>query len=510
MKNKQNNKKGSEQKKNFSYWLFKFRSLSFIKHILVFYLFITVIGSLILFAPFSHQSGVHVGYIDALFTAASAFSDTGLATLTTATTWTYFGQAVIAVLILVGGIGWFALKIYFFNILFGRPISFRNMETLAAERGSSKIGNTRKIVKISVTILFAILIIATIVLSMYFYFVQPETDPFSTGETGMVNENPFHNVATSFRFGLFHAISGLNNAGFDIIGGKSLMPYYHRYGIQIIFIVLFVIGGIGYPVIYDTYLWFKSKFTKEKFKWTLFSKISTLAYLVIVVVGISSTFGIEATMNGSKSFWGNSSYGSKGDKTMALIFNTLSTRNAGFATIPMGSLSSATLIVYSVMMFIGSAPSSTAGGIRTTTIAIVAMGLWSRVRGNKTVRAFGKKIPDQTVTRSYIVTAAATALIIIAALISTSSFTKHGGSVVEGFGKDQHTFTHIMFEVASAFGTTGLSTGITPNISIATKFSLILLMFIGQLGVSSTILVWDSKKNKNRKYKLVEEDVTTG
>ena len=463
-----------------------------------------------LFAPISQQSGQHVSYVDALFTAASSFSDTGLATMTTSTTWSYFGQAIIAILILVGGIGWFALKIYFFNILFGRPISFRSMETLSAERGSSKIGNTKMIVKISVTILFAILIIATIVLSMYFYFVQPEIDPFGNGAKGMVSENPYHNVATSFRFGLFHAISGLNNAGFDIIGNSSLMPYYHRYGIQIIFIILFVIGGIGYPVIYDTYLWFKTKFTKQKFKWTLFSKISTLAYLLIVIVGLSTTFGIETTMTSGNGFWGNKEFGTVGDKTMALIFNTLSTRNAGFATIPMGSLSSATLIVYSIMMFIGSAPSSTAGGIRTTTIAIVVMGLWSRIRGNKTVRAFGKKIPDQTVSRSYIVTAAATALIVIVALISTSSFTKHGGQIIEGMGNGEHTFTHIMFEVASAFGTTGLSTGITPDLSVMTKLFLILLMFIGQLGVSSTILVWDSKKNKNRKYKLVEEDVTTG
>lgn len=507
---KKNNNKGffKISKEAISNLIYKFRSLSFVKHILVFYLFITVIGSLLLFLPIAHQNSNDVSYVDALFTSASAFSDTGLATLTTATTWSMFGQAIIAILILVGGIGWFALKIYFFNILFGRNISFRSRETLAAERGSSKIGNTRRIVKISVSILFILVILATLTLTLYFYFVQPDTHPFGTSykyDNDFINENPYHDALTSLRFGIFHSISGLNNAGFDIIGSSSLQPYYHEYGLQIIFIVLFVIGGVGYPVLYDLYMWFRSKFTKEQnFKWSLFTKISMMAYLTIVIVGLSTAFAMEVPRNNG--FWSDKVYGSTGDKTMAIVFNTMSTRNAGFATVPMQALSKGTILLYTIMMFIGSAPSSTAGGVRTTTIAIVLMGVWSRVRGNKSVRAFNRRIDPNTVSRAYVVVTAALFIVLIGTMVLMSSWSGYNGPADENV----YGFDALMFETASAFGTTGLSTGLTPHLSLASKLILILIMFIGQLGVSSSLLVWDSKNNKSRKYKFIQEDITIG
>lgn len=501
----------------FSNLVYKIKSLSILKHMLAFYFFITIIGSVLLYLPISRHSSVSVNYIDALFTSASAFSDTGLVTLTTATTWTHVGQAIIAILILVGGIGWFALKIYFLNILFGRPISFSSRETLSAERGTNKSGDIRRIVKISVTILFILIIIATIILSLYFYFIKPDTNPFGIAggviDGKMIEETAYHDVGVSFRWGIFHAISGLNNAGFDIIGSHSLEPYYHKYGLQIILMSLFIIGGIGYPVIYDLYSWVKSKITKESFKWSLFTKISMTAYIIIATIGIGTTFLIETTrhtIGGHEAFWNSEKYGSKGDKIMALIFNTMSTRNAGFGTVEISDLSSATLMIYIIMMFIGSAPSSTAGGVRTTTISIICMGIWSKIRGKNSVRMFNRKIPDKTVTRSYVVVTTAVLLVIFISLIGMSSFKEFGGEIYQGLGENKHSYVHILFEVTSAFGTTGLSTGITSHLSTVTKFFLIILMFIGQLGVSSTLLVWDSKKNKFRKFGFVEQDVTTG
>ena len=147
---------------------------------------------------------------------------------------------------------------YIFNIILGRPINFNARQTLSAERGSSKVGVTRHLVKVSVTILFVLLMLSAIVLSLYFYFIEPDTNPFNINNLGKDNEmvigdSPYHSVTTSLRYGFFHAISALNNAGFDIIGSHSLQPYYHHIGIHIIFIVLFVFGGIGYPVIYDIF-----------------------------------------------------------------------------------------------------------------------------------------------------------------------------------------------------------------------------------------------------------------
>lgn len=508
MKKKNDNKKIGNFSGFLSYAYYKFKQWSFVKHLLLFYLFITVIGSLLLFIPISHKNSVNIEYIDALFTSASAFSDTGLSTLTTSETWTVFGQSIIAILILIGGCGWFALKFYLFNILLGRPISFRARETLAGERGSSKLGNTRQIVKISVSILFILVISATIILTIYFYFSNPDQGLYNKfantkiDPKEFISSNPNHDVITSLRFGAFHAISALNNAGFDIIGNSSLVPYYHDYGLQIIFIVLFVIGGIGYPVIYDIYMWTKSKFLKQNFRWSLFTKLSMTTYVLIALIGLSLTFALEVPKENG--FWQNG-HGTTSDKTMALIFNTMSTRNAGFASIPMGELSNSTHFLYSILMFIGSAPSSTAGGIRTTTLAIMILGLWSRIRGRKSVRVFNRRIPYDTVTRSFVVMLSSFMLVFIGTLVMVSSLQSYGGKLPSNVAFDE-----ILFEVSSAFGTTGLSTGLTPGLSTITKLTLIIIMFVGQLGVSSSILVWNNKKAKAKKYNYVEEDVSIG
>ncbi|WKX02733.1 TrkH family potassium uptake protein [Candidatus Mycoplasma mahonii] len=490
---------------------FGFRRLSFAKHIIFFYFFITLIGSLILLLPISRK--VDVTYINSLFTSASAFSDTGLVTITTSETWTYFGQAVIAVLILIGGMGWFALKVYLFSIIFKRPISFKTREVLSAERGSTKIGSTTQLIKISITVMFIVIIVASIVLTCYFYFVPVvgSNNPIAKQDTnkmlhqvtqsGFTNgSSPYGNLENAIRFGIFHSISAINNAGFDIMGRNSISPYYHHYGMQIIFIVLFILGGMGYPVIYDFYLYITKKIKGERHLFSLFSKISSATYLIIALLSIIITFSIE--VNAKDAFWHNDYYGSTGDKTMALIFNTLSTRNAGFSTIDIHSLSSSTLIVFSILMFIGSAPSSTAGGIRTTTIAIIFMSIWARIRGKDNVIAFNKRISSKIVSKAFIVFVTAFFLIVLASIITASSYHELDGR--------QHTFTDIVFEVTSAFGTTGLSTGITPNLSVGAKITLIIVMFIGQLGVSSSLLVWGGIKNKGKRYSHIKEDITIG
>ena len=541
------------------YW---FRSLSIVKHILVLYLFITLLGSLLLFTPQARTAGHSVSFVDSLFTSASAFSDTGLAIHTTSETWSMFGQAVIAILILIGGIGWFALKVYLFNIIFGRPIAYATRIALATERGSGVIGSTRRLIKISVSIMFIIIILFSVILTIYFYNVSGSMGGYDTDNPGKSGLAPINgamkvgwsnnflgqsakgDLGLSIRYGIFHSISALNNAGFDIIGGHSIAGFYHNIGLQIIFIILFVIGGIGYPVIYDIYLFIRSKFTKEKFKWSLFTKISMTAYVSITLIGIGATFWIETTAHDKTglvgtahnvpSFWHDKTNGSSGDKSMALIFNTMSTRNAGFSTIKMGQLSRATLVVYIALMFIGSAPASTAGGIRTTTMAVVFMGIVSKLRSRERVQAFGKRIPTDTVTRSYIVTVTAFMIVMLAGVIGATSLSVGGGLANDGwqswnpsyvippsngitgtgtFGEvifKRYDFTEVLFEVGSAFGTTGLSVGLTPYLSLASKITLILVMFIGQLGISSSLLVWGKRKSSSKHYSYTKEDISIG
>ncbi len=498
MKNKNKNKKGYFFKKVRNF----FFNLSNIKIIFITYLMVTIISSLLLLSSFSHNEGISVTYIDALFTAASAFSDTGLTTLITSETWSMFGQAVIAILILLGGIGIFALKVYIFNFIFGRALKMSTINILGKERSSKDINLSKKTIIVSITLIISLVVISSFILSFIFYFEAPSNIGVEP------SNNPVGNIGLSIRFAIFHSISAINNAGFDIIGSNSLVPYYSVYSIQIIFMFLFIVGGIGYPVLYDTYSWIKHKIKKMpgKYSFSLFSKISCISYLIISIIGLLLTFAFETTSMRSVAgdevpMWQDTTQ-TTGSKVMAIFFNTFSTRNAGFSTINLEELSQPTIIIYSIMMFIGSAPSSTAGGIRTTTIALVILSIWSKIRGIPNVRVFNRKIPQETTNTAGIVFSISILFVFLVSFITMSSI---HNNPTQNFG-----YIDVIFEVSSAFGTTGLSTGLTSHLNIISKFVLILTMFIGQLGISSTILVWRSNKNKQFTFDYIEEDIAIG
>ena len=479
-----------------------FFNLSNIKIIFLTYLMVTLISSLLLLSPFSHKENVDVGYIDALFTAASAFSDTGLTTLITSETWSMFGQAVIAILILLGGIGIFALKVYVFNFIFGQALKMSTINILGKERSFKDNNLSKKTIIVSITLILFLVILSSFILSFIFYFEPPSNVGIEP------SNNPVGDISLSIRFAIFHSISAINNAGFDIIGSSSLVPYYSVYSIQIIFMFLFIIGGIGYPVIYDSYSWIKHKIKKMpgKYSFSLFSKISCISYLIIAIMGLLLTFAFETTAMRSVAgdevpLWQDTTK-TTDSKIMAIFFNTFSTRNAGFATINLSELSQPTIVLYSIMMFIGSAPSSTAGGIRTTTIALVILSIWSKIMGAPSVRVFNRKIPKETTNTAGIVFSISILFVFIVSFITMSSIQNDS---TQNFG-----YIDVIFEVSSAFGTTGLSTGLTPNLNIISKVVLILTMFIGQLGISSTILVWRSNKNKQFTFDYIEEDVAIG
>lgn len=477
-----------------------FLRLSNFKIILMVYTFVTLFFSIFLFLPITHQAGKNVSFIDALFTAASAFSDTGLTTVVTAHTWNTLGQAIIAILIVLGGVGIFALKVYIINVIFKQPISLLSRNILEKERSATDSGNIKKTIKISITILFISIIISTFALMFVFYY---ESGNF-LDEDKMLN--PQGDWATSFKYAVFHSISALNNAGFDILSSSSLQPYYSVYSIQIIFIILLVLGGIGYPVIYDVYQYIYSKIRRRTdFRFSLFTKISCITYAVIVVLGLSLTLMFEIGNKGGLWYNNDPMLGNHSDKMMAIFFHVFSTRNAGFATLQMGSFSEITLVIFSIMMFIGSAPSSTAGGIRTTTIAIIFLAIWNKLRGVDDVRVFNRKIVKSTTWTSFMVLTISMFIVVLGIIIGYTSLGSMWGTAHE-----EIQLVDVIFEVSSAFGTTGLSSGLTPHLNIASKLYLILTMFIGQLGISSTILVWKSNKNVKKDFDYIQEDILIG
>lgn len=512
---------------------FYVKNMPVYKHLLIVYIVVTLSGTLLLMMPISRASGnnTRITFMDALFHSASAFSDTGLTTLPTYSTWSAFGQAVIALLILVGGIGVFAIKVYIYNAIFRKSASYIMRGVLTAERGTNDVTKSSHIIRNSMIILFSVLIISSIALVIYFYNVEVDMDIQTPGvqSTGDLGISPYKNLGLSFRYGIFHSISSLNNAGFDIIGPVSLAPYYSNFGLQIIFVCLFVIGGVGYPCLHDLFMFVRAKIKKEVFRWSLFTKLSMVTYVLISILGIGLVFLFEVTAKSTgdnATFWEyNGSeipLGTKGQKALALIFNTLSTRNAGFATMSMHDLSQPTLLTYSIMMFIGSAPASTAGGIRTTTFAILFMSMIGKLNGRESVRAFKKRVNSSTVSNAYTVFTISMFIVIMGTLIGTTSFGEHSGLInTDGNHPNNHPFSiagpsenfsiiHMIFEVSSAFGTTGLSAGITGSLSMSTKIALIFIMFTGQLGISTSIQFWGKRNSKGKSYKYVEEDIIIG
>ncbi|WP_255483467.1 potassium transporter TrkG [Mycoplasma sp. Pen4] len=512
-----------------------------------------------MWSPISQvQTETQISYIDSVFTTASAFSDTGLVVKDTFKHWNDLGQAVIAILILSGGIGIFALKFFFINYLFGhKTSSFNEMKLLQTERGGTDNTKTTRLIISSVKFIFFNIFIFSIILTIYFFYAEPRhTEAMKEFlKPGKDYINPQGNFLLSLKFGIFHTISAINNAGFDIISNASLMPYYQNYELQIIFIILLIIGGIGYPAIYDIASYIKHKYrrNKEKFRFSLFTKVSLTAYTLIFVLGFIPSIIFESSSQDPFSLWNqyyiptNASetnvdvyvkwfkegqnlqniptaikpyidkgyiYGSNWDKSFAVIFTTFSTRSAGFATINLKHLTSGTTFIYIIMMVIGSAPASTGGGIRTTTAALIIMSMIRILFGLPRVRMFKRAINKDTVNMASQILAIAVMILIIASLILSSSFDTYGGQIhtysQSGNANNAYTIDNIIFEVASAFGTTGLSSGITKDLNIASKIALILVMFIGQFGISSTLLVWKRKNNYKRTYEYVDGDFAIG
>lgn len=485
-----------------------FMRMSNLQIILCVYFLATLTGAIMLILPISIQDGQDVSFIDAIFTSASAFSDTGLTTTPTVTTWTEFGQFIIAILILVGGIGFFALKFYFINIVFRKAISLTSRNTLEKERGSNNIGELKKTLKTSITFLFISIIIATFILWIIFYF--EEGNFIWTNGDGQIQDfqkyNPKGDVLKSFKFAVFHSISAINNAGFDIISNSSLHPYYGSYSIQIVFIILLVIGGVGFPVLYDIVQYVINKIKRRTdFNFSLFTKISCITYVIVFVFGLFFTLLFE--IGSSNGIWNNENAGNYSQKMMCIFFHVFSTRNAGFTTLDTSivKFTNPTLIVFCILMFIGSAPSSTAGGIRTTTLAVIYLTIWNKLRGIKNIRVFKRTINKETAFSSFAVLSVSISIVLLVSLISSTSFNNMWGSLPY----NDFTFADIFFETCSAFGTTGLSTGVTPYLNIVSKIFIILTMFIGQLGISSTLLVW-RKNNKKDKHSYIEEDILIG
>ena len=446
--------------------------------------FLTVmLGTVLLMLPFARQADTEpLTFLNALFTATSAFSDTGLTLHVTSTYFSFFGQLVIILLIQVGGIGIMAVRILII-LLLGKKLSISQRYLARSERGSVKAGGIVKLMKQALAIILtgeALVAILFIVRFMTSYYNDPA---FPT-------HGDFWGTVWS---GIFHSISAFNNAGFDIMGATSLDYFRNDYFIQTLVVIGLVIGGLGFPVLAEALEYIKAKLKGADFHCSLYTRLSIRLYFAFFLIGVIGVFWIELAQG---SLWSNPDF-TFIEKIYYLVFHTFSTRNAGYATIDLNAFHQSTLLIFIALMWIGANPSSTGGGIRTTTFGLILMSLGALMGGKHRVRVMDREIPRETVDRAYAVMSLTIIIITLATLVVAAT-------------TPSASFIQSLFEAVSAFGTTGLSLGITTSLTVAGKIAIILLMIIGQLGVTTTLLLWNDEAHPKDSVIVLQEDIIIG
>ncbi|MDF2788013.1 MAG: synthase, partial [Neobacillus sp.] len=299
--------------------------------------------------------------------------------------------------------------------------------------------------------------------------------------------NYYESPLSAFKHGFFGSISATTNAGFDITG-SSLIPFNNDYFAQTVIIFLMIIGAIGFPVIVEVYEFFLSLKSKKRYHFTLFTKLTTSTFVILTIVG-----GLIIYLLDSYHFFADKSWH---ETFFYSLFNSVTTKSAGLATMDINEFTVSNQLFMSVLMFIGGSPSSASGGIRTTTFAIVLLAIFFYARGKGSIKVFRRELHTEDVIKSFIVISTAAALCLLSILIL--SITEKG------------TLIQVVFEVTSAFGTNGLSMGLTPILTTFGKILIILLMFIGRLGIVTCLLILRGKDNSQEKIHYPKEKVTIG
>lgn len=434
--------------------------------LLVTYYFLAIaISFLLLRIPGVHQQGVKVSYLDSLFTAVSAVSVTGLTTVNVAQTYSGFGHAMILVVLQFGAIGIMSIGTILW-LLVGKKIGMRERQLIMIDHNQYNLSGVVQLIKEIVKILLVIEAFGAIVLSIHFRHY------YDTWEDSIVH-------------GVFASVSATTNGGFDITG-MSLQPFHLDYFVQFVTMILIMLGAIGFPVLIEVKTFLARK--NPTFRFSLFTKITTTTYGILFVVGTVVILILESFHSFKGMKWHEAFF--------SAMYHSVSTRSAGLTTYDVRTFSEATDIFMSVLMFIGASPSSVGGGIRTTTFAIAILFLITYANGRDEIQVFKREIHLTDVFRSFVVITLALFMVLVATMILLIT--------------EQHaTLTQIIFEITSAFGTCGMSLGITNNLSSVGKVVIMILMFVGRVGLISFLYSLGGKSNKI-KFHYPKERVIIG
>lgn len=422
------------------------------------------IGSLLLYLP-SSRLAEDFSYIDALFTAASAVCVTGLVVVDTGTFFTPLGQIIIMLLIFTGSLGFMTMTSLVF-IFLGRRISLRRSLIVKEIMGQDSMENLSPLIVNVALMTFLFVSVGTALLSLRFV--------------------PAYGSSKGFLFALFHAVSAFGNAGFDLFGNyESLTQFPTDYLVNGTIMFLFIIGGLGFTVILEIVNRFQFR-----------HRLSLHSYLVLIITAFLLFGGAIIVLlfeyNNPVTMGGLTVTG----KIFTAFFTAATPRTAGFNVLDTGALFNSTLLVLLALMFIGASPTSTGGGVKTTTFAVVMITFISMIRGRYEPVVYFRRFPLYQIMRAVSIMSAAVALIFVATLLLTIF--------------ENRDFMSLLFEAFSAFGTVGLSTGITPDLCSSSKGVLILTMFGGRVGPLSLLVALAGRKKSEGELRYPEENLMIG
>ena len=444
---------------------------SSIQIIVFYYILMTVLSLVLFYMPIFREPDSHVSFVDMLFMAISTVSVTGLSTFDINSVFNDNGIILLEILFQVGGLGIMMISTAF--VIFSkRRITLKQRQLIMTDMNQPRLSGIVRLIRITFAILIWFQLLFGTFFSIYFYY-----------------RGYFDRWRDAVFYGFYQAISAVSNSGFDVTGA-SIKPFAHDYFFLILIMFLIFVGGIGFPVLMECREWllYKRSNAKLPFRFSLFTKLAVLAFVILFVSGTVLIYLLE-----KDHLFQDSNMSVKWINSM---FYSITTRNAGLQIHDLGDFQITTLIIFSLLMFIGCSPSSVGGGIRTTTVAIIGLYLYSFLKSEDNINIFGRRIDQDDVRKSVVVFMLSLGMCFFCIVFLSAT--------------EEQTLISIIIEVTSAFGTTGLSLGITGDLSVVGKITIATLMFIGRIGMLYTLMLFVPKETRDLGYEYPSEKIIIG
>lgn len=436
-----------------------------------------LIGGLILWMPFCTVPGESTSFTDAVFTATTCICVTGLVTVTTAAHWTLAGKIVILILIQIGGIGFIALASIIFLSL-RKKISMRNRKMIQESYNLDQMSGLVSLVRKVLACVFGAEAIGA---AGYAFCFIPE-----------------FGVAEGLWQSVFTSVSAFCNAGVDILGENSLMPYADNVLVNFVTMGLIIASGLGFIVWWDLADKIRKVFKRELSLHRLFKRLRLHSKLVLVTTAIlvfGGAFLIFLFEYNNSGTMGNMSLG---EKMMASLFQSVTTRTAGFLTVDQAALSGASVLLCLFLMFVGGSPMGTAGGMKTTTLAVLVLSIVSNVRGKGDVEFKNRRIRSHYIRSAVVVMGAGFVVFLVMSMLLSAAM-------------PETDLVDIVYEIISAIATVGLTRGLTPNLNTVGRWIVIVTMYLGRIGpltLGTAVVVRAQRRSENTRY--AAEDIMIG